>query len=123
MKENWKYRGSKGKPRVLKYEVFKSNIGQQLKSKKAQMKIRILKCLGKLETIYLDHWLNMVEYTRDPKKIEQTNVMREAKKCVKKISIFGRSEKEVRARLVNICGFLFQFISVYKHECLNLSFC
>jgi hypothetical protein len=39
------------------------------------MKMCILKGLDKLETIHLDHWLNMVEHTRDPKKIEQANVM------------------------------------------------
>ena len=41
MKENWKYRGSRGETRVLRYEVFKSNLSQQLKSKRAQMKMRI----------------------------------------------------------------------------------
>lgn len=101
MKENWEYRGAKGEPRVLRYEVFKSNLGQQLKSKRAQMKMRILKGMGKPETIRLDHWLNMIKNTRDPKKIEQAHVMREARKCVKKVSTFGRSEGEVRARLVS----------------------
>jgi hypothetical protein len=101
MKENWEYRGSRGETRVLRYEIFKSNLGQQLKSKRAQMKMRISKGLCRPESIRLDHWLNMVELTRDPRKIEQANVMREARKCVKKISTFGRSEGEVRARLVN----------------------
>ena len=59
------------------------------------MKMGILKGLGKLESIRLDHWQNMVEYTRDPKMIEQTNGMREARKCVKKLSTYGRSEDEV----------------------------
>ena len=63
----------------------------------------ILKGLGKLESIRLDHWLNMVEHTRDPKKIEQVNVMREARKCVKKLSTYGRPEGEVWARLVSKC--------------------
>jgi hypothetical protein len=90
MKENWEYQGYAGESRTLRYEVFKSNLAQQLKSKRAQMKIRILKCLSKSEVIRLDHWCNMVEYTRDPKKIEQANVMREARKCVEKVSIFGR---------------------------------
>ena len=35
MRENWEYRGYKGEPCVLRYEVFKSNLGQQLKSKRA----------------------------------------------------------------------------------------
>ena len=71
---------------MLRYEVFKSNLGQQLKSKRAQMKMRILKCLYRPESIRLDRWLNMVEHTRDPKKIEQANVMCEARKCVKKVT-------------------------------------
>jgi hypothetical protein len=53
------------------------------------MKMCILKGLGKPEIIRLDHWLNMIEHTRDPKKIEQANVMRETKKYVKKVSTFG----------------------------------
>jgi len=101
MKENWEYRGSRGETRVLRYEIFKSNLGQQLKSKRALMKMRISKGLCRPESIRLDHWLNMVELTRDPRKIEQANVMREARKCVKKVSTFGRSEREVRARLVS----------------------
>ena len=44
----------------------------------------------------------MVELTRDPRKIEQANVMREARKCVKKVSTFGRSEGEVQARLAGL---------------------
>jgi hypothetical protein len=70
MKEKWKYRGSKGDSRVLRYEIFKSNIRQQLKSKRAQMKMCILKGLDEPVTICLDHWLNMVKHTHDPKKIE-----------------------------------------------------
>ena len=70
MRENWEYRGYNGEPRALRYEVFKSNLGQQLKSKRAQIKMRIMKGLCKLITIRLDHWCNMVENTRDPKKIE-----------------------------------------------------
>ena len=101
MKENWEYRGSRGETRVLRYEIFKSNLGQQLKSKRAQMKMRILKGLCRPESIRLDHWQHMVELTRDPRKIYQANVMREARKCVKKVSTFGRSEGEVRARLVS----------------------
>ena len=65
--------------------------------------MHILKGLGKPESIRLDHWLNMVEHIRNSKKIEQTNVMREAKKCVKKVSTSGQSEGEVRARLVSKC--------------------
>ena len=72
---------------MLRYEVFKSNLGQQLKSKIAQMKMRILKGLGKPETIRLDHLLNMVEHTRDSKKIEQANAIRQVRKCVKKVSL------------------------------------
>ena len=101
MRENWEYRGYNGVPLVLRYEVFKSNLGQQLKSKRAQMKMRIMKGLCKPESIRLDHWCNMLDHCRDPKKIEQANVMREARKCVKKVSTFGRSEGEVRARLVS----------------------
>ena len=48
----------------------------------------------------------MVEHTRDPKKIEQPNVMQEARKCVKNVSTFGGSEGEVRARLVSCHVFL-----------------
>ena len=107
---------------MLRYEVFISNLGQQLKSKRTQMKMRILKGMGKPKTIRLDLWLNMVEHTRDPKKIEQANVMREARKCVKKVSTFGRSEGKVRARLVNYHIFLFHFISVYEYECLSEGF-
>ena len=44
---------------------------------------------GKLETIRLDHLLNMMEHTRGPKKIEHANVMREVRKCVKNVSTFG----------------------------------
>lgn len=106
MKEAWEYRGLKEEPRVLRYEVFKNNLGQQLKSKRDQMKMRILKGMEKPETIRLDQWLNMVEHSRDLKKIEQTNVMREAMKCIKKVSTFGRSEGEVQARLVNCLLFL-----------------
>ena len=102
MKENWEYRGSRGESRVLRYEIFKSNLGQQLKSKRAQMKMRISKGLTRPDAIRLDHWLHMVELTRDPHKISQANVMREARKCVKKVSTFGRSEGEVRARLVSV---------------------
>ena len=76
----------------MRYEIFKSNLGQQLKGKRAQIKIRISKGLCSPDSIRLDHWPNMVELTRDPRKIEQTNVMREARKCVKKVSTFGRSE-------------------------------
>ena len=43
----------------------------------------------------------MVEHIRDPNKIEQANVMREAKKCVKKVFTFSRSKGKVRARLVS----------------------
>ena len=39
------------------------------------MNMRILKGLGKLEYIRLDHWLNMVEHTCNRKKIEQANVI------------------------------------------------
>ena len=42
MRENWKYKGYAGKPRTLRYEVFKSNLAQQIKSKRTQMKMRIL---------------------------------------------------------------------------------
>lgn len=100
MKKNWDYYGSKGEPIVLRYEVFKSNLGQQLKSKRSQIKMG----MEKPETIRLDHWLKMVEHT--PKKIEQANVMREARKCFKKVSTFGRSEGEVQARLVSCRLFL-----------------
>ena len=99
IKENWEYRGSRGETRVLRYEVFKSNLGQQLKILRAQMKMRILKGLYRPKA-YADYWLHMVELTRDPHKIDQANVMREARKCVRKVSTFGRSEGEVRARLV-----------------------
>lgn len=94
---------------MLRYEVFKSNLGQQLKSKRAQMKMHILKCLYRPESIRLDHWLNIVEHTRDPKKIEHANVMQEARKCVKKVTTFGWFAKEVRARLVSSLEFLFEF--------------
>ena len=83
------YRGSKGEPRVLGYKVFKSNLGQQLKSKRVLMKMRTLKGMDKPETIRLDHWINMVENIRDPKKIKQINFMREARKCVRKVSTLG----------------------------------
>ena len=73
------------------------------------MKMRILKGIGKPGTIRFDHWLNMVEHTRDPKKIDQTNMTREAKRCVKKVSTFGRSEGEVRAKLIS-CHVVFCFI-------------
>ena len=114
MRENWEYRGYAGEPRTLRYEVFKSNLAQQLKSKRAQMKMRILKGLSKPEAIRLDHWCNMVEHTRDPKKIEQANVMREARKCVKKVSTFGRSEGEVRARLVSTLAIAIPFFNVHR---------
>ena len=39
MTENWEYRGHAGEPCLLRYEVFKSNLAQQLKSKMAQMKM------------------------------------------------------------------------------------
>lgn len=71
-----------------------------MKSKKTQIKVYILKGLEKSETIRLDYWLNIVEHTRDSKKIEHANVMRNVKKCIKKVSTFGRSEEEVQARLV-----------------------
>ena len=99
IKENWEYRRSNGEPRVLRYEVFKNNIGQH--EKKTQMKMRIMKSLYKPKSMRLDHWCNMVEHIRNPKKIEQANVMREARKCVKKMSTFGQSEGEMRARLVS----------------------
>lgn len=70
------------------------------------MKMCILKGSGKPETIRLDHWLNMVEHIRDPKKIEQANVIREAKKYVKNVSTFEHSEWEVRARLVSCHVFI-----------------
>lgn len=57
--------------------------------------------MGKSKTIFLDHRLNVVEHTHDSKKIEHANFISEAKKRVKKISTFGRFEKEVRARLVS----------------------
>ena len=60
------------------------------------MKMRILKGLSKPESVRLDHWYNIVEHTRDPKKIEQANVMRKAHKCVKNVSTISRSEGEVR---------------------------
>lgn len=50
--------------------------------------------------------MNIVEHTHDLKNIEQANVMREARKCVNKISTFERSEGEVRARLVSCHVFL-----------------
>jgi hypothetical protein len=56
------------------------------------MKMYILKGSDKPETIRLDHCLNMVEHIRNPKKIEQANVIREARKCVKNVSTFERSE-------------------------------
>ena len=59
------------------------------------MKMHILKDMGKLEYVRLDHWLNIMEHTRDSKKIKQTNVMRDFKKYVKNVSTFGRSESEV----------------------------
>jgi hypothetical protein len=101
-------------PRTLRYEVFKSNIAQQLKSKKAQIKIRILKGLSKSEVIRLDYWCNMVEHTRDPKKIEQANVMRGAWKCVKKNLTFGRSEGEVRVWLVSTLAIAIPFFNVHR---------
>ena len=115
MRENWEYRGYGGEPRTLRYEVFKSNLAQQLKSKRAQMKMRILAGKSKPEAIRLDHWRNMVEITRDPKKIEQANVMREARKCVKKVSTFGRSEGEVRARLVSTFPIAISFFN-FQHN-------
>jgi hypothetical protein len=78
------------------------------------MKMRILKDLSKPEAIRLDHWCNMVEHTRDPKKIEQANVMRETRKCVKKISTFGRSESEVQARLVSTLAIAIPFFNVHR---------
>src|ERR1700738_5071743 len=75
MKENWEYRGSRGGTQGLRYEVFKSNLGQQLKRKRAQMKMHILKGLCRPESIRLDHWQHVVELTRDPRKIYQANVM------------------------------------------------
>jgi hypothetical protein len=99
---------------MLRYEVFNSNLAQQLKSKRAQMKMRILKGLSKPEAIRLDHWCNMVEHTRDPKKIEHANVMREARKCMKKISTFGRSDGEVWARLVSTLTISISFFNVHR---------
>ena len=55
MRENWEYRGYRREPRVLNYEVFKSNFAQQLKSEKTQIKMRISKGLHKPEPIRLDH--------------------------------------------------------------------
>ena len=60
------------------------------------MKMRILKGLSKPKSVRLDHWYNIVEHIRDPKKIEQANVMRNAQKCVKNVSTISRSEGEVR---------------------------
>ena len=51
---------------MLRYEVFKSNLCQQLKNKRTQMNMGILKGMGKPYSIHLDYWLNMVE--RDPIK-------------------------------------------------------
>ena len=59
------------------------------------MKVRILKDMEKPKFIRLDHWLNMVEHTRGSNNIEQKNVMREFKKCVKNVSIVGRSDSKV----------------------------
>lgn len=72
------------------------------------MYIEIEKC----ESICLDHWLNMIEHTCDPKNIEQTNVMRETKECIEKILTFGRSEGEVRVRLIS-CRLLVVFIEIH----------
>ena len=54
MKKNWEYRGSKKELKVLRYEVFKSDLGQQLKNKKAQVKMRILKGM---ENRRLSNWI------------------------------------------------------------------
>ena len=37
----------------------------------------------------MDRWLNMVEYTCDSKKIENANVMRDAREYIKNVSNFG----------------------------------
>jgi hypothetical protein len=34
----------------------------------------ILKDMDKPETVRFDHWLNMIDHTRNPKKIEQDNI-------------------------------------------------
>lgn len=65
--------------------------------------------MDKPKTIRLDHWLNMVEHTRDPQKIEYANVMRETIKYVKNVYTFRRSEGEVRTRLVRCHVFLVSF--------------
>ena len=77
------------------------------------MKMRILKDMGKLEYVRLDHWLNIMEHTRDSKKIKQTNVMRDFKKYVKNVSTFGRSESEVWARFIS------KFLSKSQISCFH----
>ena len=98
---------------MSRYEILKSNLAQQLKSKRAQMKMRILNGLSKPEAIRLDHWRNMIEHIRDPKKIEQANVMREIRKCVKFFLTFSRSEGEVRIRLVSTLAIAIPFFNVH----------
>ena len=71
--------------------------------------MRISKGIGQPETIRLDHWLNMVEHTHDPNQVEPNNVMREARKCVQEASTPGRSEGEMRARMVSCHVFLVSF--------------
>jgi hypothetical protein len=78
IKENWEYCGFKGEPKVLRYIVFENNLCQQLKNKRYQIKMCILKTI-----VYLSE--SLVEYGgSDPKKIEQANVMQEVRKHIKK---------------------------------------
>ena len=53
----------------------------------------------------------MVKHTRDPKNIEQTNDMKEARKCMKKMSTFGWSEVEVRAKLISTLAIAHYFVT------------
>lgn len=83
MKVNWKYRKFKGQSIVLRYEIFKRNLGLQLKRKNSH-KDAYIERYEKTDLIRLDHWLNLVEHTLDSNKIKYANVMQEANECIKK---------------------------------------
>ena len=83
---NWEYRGFNN----IKVRGFKNKPRSTVEEQKISNEDVYFERYGKKpKLIRMDRWLNMVEYTCDSKKIENANVMRDAREYIKNVSNFG----------------------------------
>jgi hypothetical protein len=95
----FEYRGGIG--RVIE-EAFHAILKKQLKMKRYQMKKRMVEGLPRPLHICADHWLSLSNLIADENKQKQAKQLKQNRARVKKVSMAGRSEGEVRTNLVHL---------------------